>query len=118
MNRLNSWVPVISTDSFSMDPEKLSAVLQWLRPMGLRHLQRFLGFANYYLKFIRNFSSLVKPLTDMTRKDGNPQSWSPESIKAFESLKAAFVSAPVLANSDPTLSFILEVEASVSTSYL
>lgn len=48
----------------------------------------------------------------MTRKDGNPQSWSPESIKAFESLKAAFVSAPVLAHPDPTLPFILEVDAS------
>ncbi|XP_040213669.1 vomeronasal type-2 receptor 116-like [Rana temporaria] len=48
----------------------------------------------------------------MTRKDDNPNNWSPDSIKAFESLKFAFVSAPVMAHLDPTLPFILEVDAS------
>ncbi|KAM4808343.1 integrin alpha-2 [Rhinophrynus dorsalis] len=53
-----------------MDPEKLLAVPEWPSPIGLRSLQRFLGFANYYRKFIRDFSSMVKPLTNMTKKDG------------------------------------------------
>ncbi|CAI9621557.1 unnamed protein product, partial [Staurois parvus] len=51
---------IISAVGFSMDPQKVSAVLQWPRPSGLRSIQRFLGFANYYRKFIRNFSTLAK----------------------------------------------------------
>ncbi|CAI9589419.1 unnamed protein product, partial [Staurois parvus] len=42
---------------FSMDPQKVLVVLQWPRPSGLRSIQRFLGFANYYRTFIRNFST-------------------------------------------------------------
>ncbi|XP_040195356.1 uncharacterized mitochondrial protein AtMg00860-like [Rana temporaria] len=91
---------VISTAGFSMDPKKLSPVLQWPRPVGLRPLQRFLGIANYYRKFFRNFLSLVKPLTNMTRKD-----WSPDSVNAFESLKAAFASALVLVHPDLIVPF-------------
>ncbi|CAI9535746.1 unnamed protein product, partial [Staurois parvus] len=51
---------IISAVGFSMDPQKVSAVLQWPRPSGLWSIQRFLGFANYYWKFIRNFSTLAK----------------------------------------------------------
>ncbi|CAI9589308.1 unnamed protein product, partial [Staurois parvus] len=51
---------IISAVGFSMDPQKVSAVLQWPRPSGLRSIQCFLGFANYYRKFIRNFSTLAK----------------------------------------------------------
>ncbi|CAI9597999.1 unnamed protein product, partial [Staurois parvus] len=51
---------IISAVGFSMDPQKVSAVLQWPCPSGLRSIQRFLGFANYYRTFIRNFSTLAK----------------------------------------------------------
>ncbi|CAI9604552.1 unnamed protein product, partial [Staurois parvus] len=51
---------IISAGGFSMDPQKVSAVLQWPHPSGLRSIQHFLGFANYYRKFIRNFSTLAK----------------------------------------------------------
>ncbi|CAI9566617.1 unnamed protein product, partial [Staurois parvus] len=51
---------IISAVGFSMDPQKVSVVLQWPRPSGLRSIQCFLGFANYYRKFIRNFSTLAK----------------------------------------------------------
>ncbi|CAI9545297.1 unnamed protein product, partial [Staurois parvus] len=50
---------IISAVGFSMDPQVL-AVLQWPHPNGLQPNQRFLGFANYYQKFIRNFSTLAK----------------------------------------------------------
>ncbi|CAI9609513.1 unnamed protein product, partial [Staurois parvus] len=51
---------IISAVGFSMDPQKVSAVLLWPRPSGLRSIQRFLGFTNYYRKFIRNFTTLAK----------------------------------------------------------
>ncbi|CAI9621972.1 unnamed protein product, partial [Staurois parvus] len=51
---------ISAVGSFSMDPEKVSAVLQWPCPSGLWSIQHFLGFANYYRKFIRNFSHAVQ----------------------------------------------------------
>ncbi|KAM4690425.1 uncharacterized protein WCC33_017810 [Rhinophrynus dorsalis] len=75
---------VISEVGFTMDPEKLSSVLKWPRPVGLCSLQRFLKFAKYYRKFIRKFFSIVKPLTNMTKKDSNSTHWSPEAIKTFQ----------------------------------
>ncbi|CAI9611167.1 unnamed protein product, partial [Staurois parvus] len=51
---------IISAVGFSMDPQKVSVVLQWPRPSGFQSIQCFLGFANYYRKFIRNFSTLAK----------------------------------------------------------
>ncbi|KAM4705014.1 prolactin [Rhinophrynus dorsalis] len=95
-----------------MDPQKLSAVLNWPRPMGLKAIRRFLGFANYYQKCINNFSSIVKPLTEMTCKGANTTLWSQEAIDAFEKLKAAFAAAPLLVHPNPSLPFTLEVDAS------
>ncbi|CAI9580060.1 unnamed protein product, partial [Staurois parvus] len=51
---------IISAVGFSKDPQKVSVVLHWPRPSGLQSIQRFLGFTNYYQKFIRNFSTLAK----------------------------------------------------------
>ncbi|KAM4770956.1 uncharacterized protein WCC33_002742 [Rhinophrynus dorsalis] len=87
---------VISKQGISMDKEKLSAVLHWPRTKGLKAIQRFLGFANYFRKFIRDFSFIVKPLTDLTHKRAKVSEWSKEAEEAFEALKAAFASAPVL----------------------
>lgn len=100
---------IMSAERFSMDPQKVSAVLQWLRPSYLCSVQRFLGFANYYQKFIRNFSTLAKPLTDLTRKACGPHDWLAEAIKAFEALKSAFASALMLSHPNPGLPFVLEI---------
>ncbi|KAM4723070.1 uncharacterized protein WCC33_009286 [Rhinophrynus dorsalis] len=78
---------VISKEAIAMDKDKRTAVLQWPRPIGLKPLQRFLGFANYYRKFILNYSMIVKLLTDMTHTGANAPMWSPEAERAFESLK-------------------------------
>ncbi|XP_075449159.1 uncharacterized protein LOC142490627 [Ascaphus truei] len=75
-------------------------------------VQRFLGFANYYRKFIRNFSTIALPITALTKKGADPTTWSSEAIEAFEFLKKAFVSAPILWHPDTSLPFTLEVDAS------
>ncbi|XP_056408888.1 uncharacterized protein LOC130318520 [Hyla sarda] len=87
---------IISTQGLQMDPAKLSAVLDWPRPSGLRAIQRFLGFANYYRQFIPHFSTLVSPIVALTKKGANPKSWPPQAEEAFQSLKAAFATASVL----------------------
>jgi hypothetical protein len=63
--------------------------------MSIKGVQSFLGFANFYKRFIKDFSDLIRPLTDLTHKDRH-FTWSPKADKAFERLKAIFMSIPAL----------------------
>lgn len=77
----------------------------------MRDLQRFLWFANFYRRFISGFSSVAAPLTAWTGQKGRSPSWNPD---AFERLKEAFCTAPILCLPDPDLLFTVEVDASSS----
>lgn len=103
---------IISSYGFSMDPKKLQAVLDWPVPNSLKATQRFLGFTNYYRRFIASFSLIVAPIVALTKKGADPSRWSPQAIQAFEALKRAFSSAPILRHPDPELPFEVEVDAS------
>ncbi len=94
-----------------MDPAKVEAVADWPIPENRRAVQRFLGFANFYRRFIRNFSQVALPLTDLT-STRTRFSWSSQAQTAFESLKSRFSSAPILTTPDPSRQFIVEVDAS------
>lgn len=101
----------ISTDGISMDPDKIKAVREWPSPKSVKDVQSFLGFANFYRKFIPNFSGTVRPLTDLLKKD-KAFKWEDVEHDAFSTLKVLFTSAPVLAHPDPLRPFILETDAS------
>ncbi len=103
---------IISQDGVSMDEKKVQAVLDWPQPQTVKELQRFLGFANFYRRFIRNFSSVASPLTTMTKRTASRLMWSPEALHSFQELKARFTSAPILRHPDPERQFIVEVDAS------
>jgi len=60
-----------------MEEEKVEGVLNWLVPKTVRDVRKFLGFANYYRQFIKNFAALVKPLNMLTRKD---EKWKWEEV--------------------------------------
>ena len=94
-----------------MDPAKVTTTVEWQTPCSLRDVQCFLGFANFYCKFIQDYSNLVLLLTQLTRK-GQSFVWSEEADMAFESLKKAFTSAPILAHVDPEKPFIIEADVS------
>ena len=59
---------VISKDHVAMDPTKVRGVTEWLTPMKVKEVQSFLGFVNFYQKFIRDFSDIARPLYALTRK--------------------------------------------------
>jgi hypothetical protein len=101
---------VISAAGVAMDPTKVQAVAEWPRPRSVRAARAFLGLAGYYRKFVREFGTITAPLTALLRKDGF--TWTPKATTAFDSLKHAITSAPVLALPDFTLSFIVECDAS------
>ncbi|CAJ0966426.1 unnamed protein product [Ranitomeya imitator] len=95
-----------------MDPVKVQAIHDWIQPTSVKSLQKFLGFANFYRRFIANFSSVVKPLTDLTKKGADVTNWSSAAVSAFQELKRRFTSAPVLRQPDVSLPFQFEVDAS------
>jgi hypothetical protein len=82
-----------------MDPDKIKAISEWESPTSVKGVRSFLGFANFYRTFIKSYSDLVRPLTDLTHKDKKFQ-WNAEAEETFRKLKEIFVSAPVLAQFD------------------
>lgn len=99
---------IISQGSVSKDPEKLRAVKEWPAPTSWKPLQRFIGFANFYRRFIKNFSSIASPLQALTSSK-TWFCWREQADKAFTELKGRFTSAPVLILPDPKLQFVVDV---------
>jgi hypothetical protein len=102
---------IISTNGVMMDPKKVECIKDWEAPSCVKDVQAFLGFANFYRRFIKGFSTVAKPLVNLTKKD-TPFKWTDRCNDAFESLKLAFVSAPVLGHFDPDLEIFVEADAS------
>lgn len=75
-------------------------------PSNIKELQRFLGFANIYRRFIRNFSLVAAPLTSMLKKGNSGLTWSPAASEAFHNLKQLFTTAPILHHPDPEREFM------------
>ena len=69
-----------------MDKEKLLGVLEWPVPTKVKQVQAFLGFANFYCRFIENFAKMSKPLSNLTKKNST-WTWGKEQQNAFEVLK-------------------------------
>ena len=101
----------ISPQGMCMDPEKTRAIRSWPAPRNVKETQRFLGFCNFYRRFIDHYSAIASPLTDLTRGD-RPFQWSAQAEAAFTALKTAFESAPVLAHYHPDHPIIVETDCS------
>ncbi|KAL0147487.1 hypothetical protein M9458_057202 [Cirrhinus mrigala] len=103
---------IISPEGVAMDEKKVNAVCNWPRPTTLKELQRFLGFANFYRRFIRGFSTVAAPLLSMVKKGNTRLTWSPSANQAFCDLRRRFTTAPILHHPDPNIPFLVEVDAS------
>ncbi len=102
---------IISTRGIKPDPAKIEAVAKWPVPGAHKALQCFLGFANFYRRYIRNFGQIAAPLTVLTSTKVSFR-WNQDVQVAFDALMSRFVSAPVLLVPDPESKFIVEVDAS------
>lgn len=102
---------LVGRDGIRMDPVKIAAIVAWETPTNLQQVQSFLGFVNFYRRFIRGFSKVAKVLTKLTRKDA-PFEWTPKCQEAFEELKRRVSEAPVLAHFNPELKTIVESDSS------
>lgn len=102
---------IVDTNGIRMDPRKVSAVVDWPTPKSVKDIQSFLGFANFYRRFIRDFATKANPLTKLTKKD-TPFTWNTECEKAFTELKRAFTSAPILQHFDPDKPSTVECDSS------
>jgi hypothetical protein len=74
---------IIAPTGISIDPEKVKAVEEWKEPTNVKGVQSFLAFANFYRRFIRDFSKITVPLTKLTRKD-TWYEWTDAAQSAFE----------------------------------
>jgi len=86
---------LISKNGIEMDPKKVNAVLDWETPKTVKDAQCFLGFANFYRRFIWKYSTLCQPLFNFLRKDVHFV-WDSSCEDVFRKLKDTFTSAPIL----------------------
>jgi transposase InsO family protein len=94
-----------------MDPEKVKAILAWEIPCSVKGVRSFLGFANFYRRFIHDFSEISAPLTELTKKDMAFQ-WTAAADQAFTRLKEMFTTAPILTQFDPDRETVVEADSS------
>ena len=94
-----------------MDDSKVKAIMDWPAPTMVRSVRSFLGLANFYQQFIKDYATLAKPLTDLMQKD-KAFTWGNVEANVFASLKTCFTTAPILAYPDNDCQFRLETNTS------
>jgi len=101
---------VISSDGISTDPQKVKTVSEWPTPACTRDVRAFLGLAGYYRRFVKSFAHIASPLNQLL-KNGS-FSWTIAAQKAFDDLKTALTSPPILAMPTDDDEFTLDTDAS------
>lgn len=123
---------IVSSKGVAPDPEKIAAVAKWKIPTDVKALRSFLGFCGFYRRFVKNYSAIVRPLTELTKgyppakgsekgttegkyfKESEPfgERWGKDCTEAFKIIIHCLTHAPVLVFADPTKTYILHVDAS------
>src|SRR5258708_14171545 len=102
---------ILSPKGLQMDPTKVSTIQDWPKPRKVRDVQAFLGFANFYRRFIHDYSETTLPLNHLCKKS-TTWHFCTEEANAFQDLKKVFGSAPVLAHWALDLPLMVETDAS------
>jgi len=101
---------VIGLEGIKMEKEKVKGVLDWPTPKCVKDIQKFLGLANYYYQFIKEFTSIARSLYDLVKKEQKWE-WTEKQKKAFEELKKRFTKELVLAVPNLDKKMRIEVDA-------
>ena len=102
---------MIGQGKIEMEEDKVAGVLNWPVPKTVRDVRKFLGLANYYRRFVKDFTKLAWPLNNLTRKE-EKWKWGDEQQETFEQLKQVFTSRPLLVAPDINKEFRVEADAS------
>ena len=102
---------IIGHNGIQMDPKKVQAVTDWPRPSTVKEVQSFLGFANFYRRFVKDFGRIARPLHGLTKKDAEFH-WTLVEETAFRDLIKILVNGPVLAHYKPGVKCVVETDAS------
>ena len=100
----------VNGEGLAIGENYVQTIKEWKAPRNLKEVEQFLGFVNYHRTFIKDLSRIAAPLTELTRK--KPWKWGEEQQTAFEKLKSALQTTPVLAIPDKTGTFVLDTDAS------
>jgi hypothetical protein len=97
---------ILTAEGIEVDPSKVEAVSKWKQPSNVSEVQSFLGMAGYYCRFIKGFSSIARPTTELLKKD-NKFVWTPKCEESFQIIKKKLTTAPVLTLPDIHQNFII-----------
>ena len=102
---------IIGKDGIKMEEEKVKGVLDWPRPKCVKDIQKFLGLANYYRRFVKDFATIAKPLHWLVKKD-EKWNWGEKQEDVFQGLKKVFTTKPILVAPDLDKEMRVEADAS------
>jgi hypothetical protein len=102
---------IVSEKGVEMEKGKIQAIVDWPELQSAEDVRSFLGLAGYYRKFIKDFSKITAPLTDLLH-NGVKFEWTRKHQEAFETLKKAIINGPILIHPDPNLPYVVATDAS------
>jgi len=108
--RLSYLGYIISPDQVQMDLIKLKGISDWPAPSTIKETRKFLGFCNFYRKFIKDYAKIASPINQLVKKNMK-FIWTEEAQKAFDKLKKKFEEKPILITPDPTKPFEIFTDA-------
>jgi len=104
---------IIGQEGVKTDPVKTQAIWAWTAPKKIKEIQCFLGFCNFYRRFVEGFSRRGRPLYARTKKECvSNWEWGAKEQKAFDELRTKLTTAPVLVDFDPLAQTKIETDAS------
>ena len=111
MRKVDFLGHIVSAEGISVDPSKIASIQEWPVPKTRTEVLAFKGLAGYYRRFVKNFSDIAGPLSALT-SDKVPFVWGDVEQQAFDQLKEALTTAPVLMAPDPRAPYVISTDAS------
>ena len=103
---------IVAVDGVTMSERKVQSIKDWKHPRSVKEVQIFIGFANFYRQFVKDFSKICKPITKTFKGDRRMFNWGPDQNNAFEVIKKRFSPAPILCHFVPDRETIVKTDAS------